>query len=162
MICPAPPRAPSGLIYFTRKRSSAAENSPIRNKLVGRQLTGGNSDRSPPRCVGTSDAPLPSRKQDDFGSRWPIGNEKRACFRPAPGSSAIWKWDPTRGSGRYTALAESALSTAFRRLTDPPGRLLARTALSSSNQPSQRLPMFSARHSVRRNFVAPAPGGVVD
>src|ERR1019366_7601111 len=107
VICPASPRAPSGLIYFTRKRSSAAENSPIRNKLVGRQLTGGDSDRSPPRCVGTSDAPLPSRKQDDFGSRWPIGNKKRACFRPAPGSSAIWKWDPTRGSGRYTALPES-------------------------------------------------------
>ena len=56
MICPASPRAPSGLIYFTRKRSSAAENSPIRNKLVGRQLTGGDSDRSPPRCVGRSDA----------------------------------------------------------------------------------------------------------
>src|SRR5450759_1710143 len=53
-------RQPSGLIYSTRKRSSAAENSPIRNKLVGRQLSGENPHRSPPRCVGTSDAPLGS------------------------------------------------------------------------------------------------------
>ena len=37
-------------------------------------------------------------------------------------------------SGRKTALAESALSTAFGRLTDPPGRLLARTAHSTINQ----------------------------
>src|ERR1035437_6446683 len=68
VICPASPRAPSGLIYSTRKRSSAAENSPIRNKLVGRQLTGENPHRSPPRCVGTSDCYIPANL---FGPQLP-------------------------------------------------------------------------------------------
>src|ERR1019366_8824438 len=40
------------LTYSTRKRPSAAENSPIRNKLLGRQLTGENQSLAATMCGG--------------------------------------------------------------------------------------------------------------
>src|SRR5689334_7427457 len=60
-----------------------AENSPIPNKLVGRQFTGGNPHRSPPRCVRTSDAQTGTWFGPDSGRR------SSSCLPPIRSGSQI-------------------------------------------------------------------------
>jgi hypothetical protein len=96
-----------------------ADNSPIPNKLVGRQFTGGNPHRSPPRCVRTGDAQTGTWFGPDSGRRSgsclpPIrsGSQIAAGFGPSHLSRPL---DAKEPNFRIAALlwCQSVIGTSF-------------------------------------------------